>query len=672
MSSSQAQPARSPWIHSAPYDLAFFIATPLLCLAVFLPLAGTIPSLSIYLAVMAFSSFGHHLPGFLRAYGDADLFKRFRWRFLLAPPLLYAVFFYFGQREWNGMLLFLMAWSIWHVTMQHFGFMRIYDAKAGQTSRGVAWLDRALTLLWFAAIVLWSPQYSHDLLANLSDSGGPLLPAGSFIALRNVVFAATGLVTLAWVGNLLRLRSRGEPVSGIKILLHLTTISFLAYVWVGLGDLVLGLAIWEVFHDVQYFAITWVHNRRLVEKGQGSTKFMRFLFRKRTSLVLLYVGAIVAYGSLNWWIVKGAEASMQTALLAFVFTSTALHYYYDGFIWKVRSESTRAGLDLEAGSSVGFSGLSPGLRSGVLQVLAFAVPIGSLAAMQVFAERERGTEQALFGEVEKRETICAIAPGSHDSHRNLAIAYSQVGRLEEAQASFEAALAIREDDGKAHDGLGTTLLELYGNERAADAEQHLLRAIELLPEDPTPGVNLAILRFGQKRTEEAVATYRDARARSQEWQPRSSSELVIGGVERLAARDLIGARGRLENALKVDPNDTDAMEALLVVLQAERDVEGAGQILDRLHALQPDRAEVELALIQNQLLRDRVDLAVPKLEAWIAARPDDLDRKLMLAEVRASHPQDEVRDGKQAVALASEVVRLGTFKREFNTWFSLL
>ena len=40
------------------------------------------------LAVAAFASIGHHLPGFLRAYGDRELFRRFRWRFLLAPPLM--------------------------------------------------------------------------------------------------------------------------------------------------------------------------------------------------------------------------------------------------------------------------------------------------------------------------------------------------------------------------------------------------------------------------------------------------------------------------------------------------------------------------------------------------------------------------------------------------------
>ena len=62
-----ATTARSPWIVSPVYDSIFFLATPFLCLAVMLPLAGRFASADIYLAVMAFSSFGHHLPGFLAA-----------------------------------------------------------------------------------------------------------------------------------------------------------------------------------------------------------------------------------------------------------------------------------------------------------------------------------------------------------------------------------------------------------------------------------------------------------------------------------------------------------------------------------------------------------------------------------------------------------------------------
>ena len=127
------------WIVSPIYDLLFFIGTPLLCVAIALPIGRAWSSLDFYIAVMAFSSLGHHLPGFLRAYGDADLFARHRARFLLAPPLVLAAFLWFGLAHMSGLLFLLMIWSIWHVMMQHYGFQRIYEAKVGSSdpwSRG--------------------------------------------------------------------------------------------------------------------------------------------------------------------------------------------------------------------------------------------------------------------------------------------------------------------------------------------------------------------------------------------------------------------------------------------------------------------------------------------------------------------------------------------------------
>ena len=51
-----------------------------------LPLAALVGSRVVWLVVMTFGSVGHHLPGFLRTYGDRALFRQHRARFLLAPP----------------------------------------------------------------------------------------------------------------------------------------------------------------------------------------------------------------------------------------------------------------------------------------------------------------------------------------------------------------------------------------------------------------------------------------------------------------------------------------------------------------------------------------------------------------------------------------------------------
>ena len=85
--------------------------------------------------------------------------------------------------------------------------------------------------------------------------------------------------------------------------------------------------------------------------------------------------AIAAYGSMNWFAVGSKGQDAAAPLVALILTSTLLHYYFDGFIWKVREERTQAGFDLEAGERSG--GL---LSTDVKSALAWAAGIADPAA----------------------------------------------------------------------------------------------------------------------------------------------------------------------------------------------------------------------------------------------------------------------------------------------------
>src|SRR4026209_2344919 len=94
----------SPWILSPVLDNLLFIGAPLICIAVFLPVRSVWGSENLSLFLLAFFTFGHHLPGFIRAYGDRNLFARYRWRFLLAPPVILAATLWFSARDLHGLL----------------------------------------------------------------------------------------------------------------------------------------------------------------------------------------------------------------------------------------------------------------------------------------------------------------------------------------------------------------------------------------------------------------------------------------------------------------------------------------------------------------------------------------------------------------------------------------
>ena len=95
----------SPWILSGWRDLVLFIGTPLLIWPLFTVAQLRWSAQDIYLFVGAFGAMGHHLPGMMRAYGDRNLFERFKVRFVVAPIALVAVCAFRGLslHVWNGL-----------------------------------------------------------------------------------------------------------------------------------------------------------------------------------------------------------------------------------------------------------------------------------------------------------------------------------------------------------------------------------------------------------------------------------------------------------------------------------------------------------------------------------------------------------------------------------------
>src|SRR2546427_536199 len=99
--------ARPGWILSPGWDLALFIGAPALSIVTLVPLRGLWSPAGYSAFLLAFFTFGHHLPGFLRVYGDRELFRQYNWRFLIAPPLVFACALWYARADLHG-LLFLV------------------------------------------------------------------------------------------------------------------------------------------------------------------------------------------------------------------------------------------------------------------------------------------------------------------------------------------------------------------------------------------------------------------------------------------------------------------------------------------------------------------------------------------------------------------------------------
>ncbi|MEE2886613.1 MAG: tetratricopeptide repeat protein [Planctomycetota bacterium] len=421
----------SPWILNPASDLGLFIATPLLILPLTLALLEGLESTEIQYLILAFGAMGHNLPGMLRAYGDRELFRRFRMRFILAPIVLGGLVLAFAWQQFsgvqaNGIVVIALLWSIWHALMQVYGFSRIYDAKVGAVQRLHARMDFAMCLGWFAGALVFSDSRLHYIQSLFSGYGVPPMEATSIETLRVAVI--TGLIALtaafAWI-QVRDARASKRPASR-KNLLLVSAISFWWYANVAIDDVLLGLVMFELFHDVQYLAIVWIFNRRRAETNEGAGSFTRFVFRRSWAMMGLYLGMVLAYGGFLP-ATRSVESPVSAGMVAtFVTTSALLHYYFDGFIWKIREGSVRGGLGLAGGkmdSLVSWHGA---------KWLFLLVPAGLMLSLDTAGPMS----------VERAQALVKSTPNVDRGHLDLGAALEAEKRFAEAVDQLERSVAL--------------------------------------------------------------------------------------------------------------------------------------------------------------------------------------------------------------------------------------
>src|SRR5438034_2627263 len=464
--------ARKPnlWILDSWRDLILYVCTPLVILPIFIVAQTRWSAEDIYLFVAAFGAMGHHLPGMIRAYGDRALFQRFKWRFIFAPIFLVVVCAAFFLWDLKGIVLVAFIWGVWHGMMQTYGFCRIYDAKVGSFAALTRRLDFALCGIWFATAVLLSSQRMTDTLESYYSAGGPFIPPGLLRAAQQGLFGLALAVSGVFLANFIWMWSRGKRPSPVKLVLLITSISFWWYCNNIVASVLVGIALFEVFHDVQYLSLVWIYNRKRVETDSAIGGSMRFVFRRSGSLMGLYVGLIFAYGAPGYFKSSIGTESVKTILAGDVTASALLHFNYDVLLWKVREKCTRQSLGISGGGTadVSTTGFLPSWAlHGAKWVGVFVIPLGALWLGQTHSARS---------ELDRVAMIAADLPTSARAHLNHATALQDAGRVDEAAEAFSNSLRLNSDSAKAHAGLATILI---GKGVLDDAQKHYDTALKI-------------------------------------------------------------------------------------------------------------------------------------------------------------------------------------------------
>src|SRR5213596_4088555 len=367
--------------------------------------------------------------------------------------------------------------------MQTYGFCRIYDAKTGTFDALTRRLDFAMCVIWFATAVALSPYRLSDTLDTYYMCGGPFIPPIVVHHSQQLILLAAIAVSVLFLVHFLRMWIIGHRPNPVKVALLITSIAFWWYCNNLVANILVGIALFEVFHDVQYLSLVWIYNRNRVEKDSNIGGFMRFVFRRSGSLIGLYVGLVFAYGSVSYFNAHVGMETVKRILTGVVTASTLLHFYYDGFIWKVRERSTRQSLGLAGGTAdIMLGGVFPSWAiHGLKWAAVFVLPLSALWFWQTHLN---------VPEIQRRAWLVADVPDGAKPHFDYGSALQKEGKLEEAIEQYKLALQFDPKYASAHMNLGATL---SGQAKFDAAAPHMEEALRLRPNDGEFHFNYASL-----------------------------------------------------------------------------------------------------------------------------------------------------------------------------------
>lgn len=458
-----AAPRRSAWIISPAADLMLLIASPLAIVPLVLLVATqrfTVEQIS--LVAVAFASIGHQLPGFLRAYSDLTLFARYRWRLLLGPPIVLLGAWLIARTQLHGLILLLLVWSTWHVLMQTYGMLRIYEMKRFGATRGYGRLDFWACVALFAWGFVGSEARLFVLAETAWQVGLPMLTARGAEILRWTVGGGALVVLGCYLWSLARDFAAGQLV-WVKPLLLLSTGGLYWICGLPIVPVLLGIAMFEIFHAIQYDALVWSYDQQLGHKVGRRFGPLRRFFEGRGSFALLYLAAIAAFGGLRLLADVIDEQQTRTLLLAALTATTILHFYFDGFIWKVSAASQPATDDSAAAPR-------PWQVPHALQCTGLALAVGGLLFLEAQRPASANEEKTWLVEA------ATWAPHLAEVQQRLSRTHVAEGDLTAAIRAAERAIELRPDSAEAHADLGAVLLraERYDDAAAALNEAHRL------------------------------------------------------------------------------------------------------------------------------------------------------------------------------------------------------
>jgi len=235
----------------------------------------------------------------------------------------------------------------------------------------------------------------------------------------------------------------------------------------------------------------------------------------------------------------------------------------------------------------------------------------------------------------------ALKPDYADAHYNLGNTLQELGRLDEAQVSYKQAIALKADYAEAHNNLGNTLQKLT---RFEEAQASYKQAIALKPDYAEAYNNLGSTLQELGRLDEAAASHTQAIA----LKPGFAEAHSNLGVTLLDLGRLDEAEASCMQAITLKPDLAEAHTNLGIVHYARSDLDAAIESIELTIPISPltennmllailkakKAREITEAKISNtNNLNDKVELPLDPLIVNRAVEPELIDKLYKLETV---------------------------------------
>lgn len=248
-------------------------------------------------------------------------------------------------------------WNIWHVLMQKYGILRLYSAKSGNDDKVPGWVDRLLIFGWIPfAVVYLGTTYRDVVETNFRRGERFLPPLLDAVEAISVVLLPLSILLVATAAALwIRAELRANRLRNAPRLWMAGGTMLLASCFLFMDPLEVYLS-FAFSHAIEYFVFVWAFQRRRYHRPLAHAPALQRVLRHPW---LAYGGFIfglgIAFVLLKYYgrHINPMPRSEQPAVFG-VRTSTwimywttfqsMVHFYYDGFMWKMRSGAVRANI----------------------------------------------------------------------------------------------------------------------------------------------------------------------------------------------------------------------------------------------------------------------------------------------------------------------------------------